>query len=88
MFVKKRKNAKVDQSDAVRSVGTNQGIKTGMIIELDNNHDSHTYSYDTVQEINQKLNSDLEFITIGDLVLKRKSIISVMKTEEKYKGEA
>lgn len=61
-------------------------IKTKVIIGLNTSHDFGTYSYDTVQEINEKLNSDSDFITIGDLVLKRKSIESIWKTSEEYKG--
>ncbi|NFC29228.1 hypothetical protein EXM98_04715 [Clostridium botulinum] len=61
-------------------------IKTRVIIGLDNNHDFDTYSYETVQEINEKLKSDSDFITIGDLVLKRESIESIWKTTEEYRG--
>ncbi|MBY6965314.1 hypothetical protein [Clostridium botulinum] len=63
-----------------------QRIKTKVIIELNNGRDFETYSYDTVQEINKGLNSDSDFITIGDLVLKRESIESIWKTSEEYKG--
>ncbi|KEI75888.1 hypothetical protein [Clostridium botulinum] len=63
-----------------------QRIKTKVIIELNNCRDFETYSYDTVQEINKKLKSDSDFITIGDLVLKRESIESIWKTTEEYKG--
>ncbi|MBY6877916.1 hypothetical protein [Clostridium botulinum] len=63
-----------------------QRIKTKVIIELNNGRDFETYSYDTVQEINEKLKSDSDFITVGDLVLKRESIESIWKTSEEYKG--
>ncbi len=64
-----------------------QRIKTKVIIELNNGRDFETYSYDTVQEINEKLNSDLDFITIGEFVFKRESIENIWKTTEEYKGE-
>lgn len=61
-----------------------QRIITKIYIELENREDFETYSYDTVEEINNKLNSDAEFITIGDLVLKRKSIVSIEKENNEY----
>ncbi|EHN17036.1 hypothetical protein [Clostridium sporogenes] len=63
-----------------------QRVKTKVIIELNSGRDFDTYSYDTVQEINEKLNSDSDFITIGDLVLKCESIESIWKTTEEYRG--
>lgn len=36
-------------------------------------------SSETISEINEKLNSLSEFITIGDLIIKRTSVISVFK---------
>ena len=89
MFAKKRKNDKLDQSKCTRctvgSVGTNPE-KIRVIVQLDNNYDFDTELYDTIEEINNKLNSDAEFITIGDLVLKRESIVSVIKILEEDKG--
>ncbi|KIN80949.1 hypothetical protein [Clostridium botulinum] len=63
-----------------------QRITTKIYIGLESREDFETYSYDTVEEINNKLNSDAEFITIGDLVLKRESIVIVMKILEEDKG--
>lgn len=59
--------------------------KNKIYIELENRDIFETYSEDTVQEINYKLNSKEEFITIGGLVLKREPIASVEKEENKDK---
>ncbi|OPD28821.1 hypothetical protein AL713_17535 [Clostridium botulinum] len=59
--------------------------KNKIYIELENRDIFETYSEDTVQEINYKLNSKEEFITIGGLVLKREPIVSVEKEENKDK---
>ncbi|MBE1304557.1 hypothetical protein G4W71_11045 [Clostridium botulinum] len=59
--------------------------KNKIYIELENSDIFETYSEDTVQEINYKLNSKEEFITIGGLVLKREPIVSVEKEENKDK---
>ncbi|MFR1378454.1 MAG: hypothetical protein ACLSTJ_05805 [Clostridium neonatale] len=43
-----------------------------------------TYTEDTIQEINEKLNSDKEFITIGNIVIKRKLVMEVIKTDKEF----
>lgn len=47
--------------------------------------DKETYTDDTIQEINIKLNSNEEFINIGNVVVKRKSVIQVIKTDKEFK---
>lgn len=42
-----------------------------------------TYTWNTMLEINQMLNSNMDFINIGDIAIRRKSIIGVYKIEEK-----
>ncbi|NFM72846.1 hypothetical protein FDB95_14920 [Clostridium botulinum] len=64
---------------------TSEKNKNKIYIELENRDIFETYSEDTVQEINYKLNSKEEFITIGGLVLKREPIVSVEKEENKDK---
>ncbi|MBO0571868.1 hypothetical protein FDF50_08225 [Clostridium botulinum] len=68
--------------NALETSGKN---KNKIYIELENKDIFETYSEDTVQEINYKLNSKEEFITIGGLVLKREPIVSVEKEENKDK---
>ncbi|WP_061342964.1 hypothetical protein [Clostridium botulinum] len=57
--------------------------KTKIFITLENSEYIDTLSDETIDEINLKLNSSEEFIRIGNLNVKRKSVISVLKSENK-----
>lgn len=56
-------------------------------IYTNNGEAENTYTDDTTQEINIKLNSDKEFITIGNVVVKRESVIQVIKTDKEFKED-
>lgn len=47
----------------------------------------NAYTDDTIQEINAKLNSNKEFITIGNVTVKRESVIQVIKTDKEFKED-
>ncbi len=54
-----------------------------IFITLENSEYIDTFTDETIDEINLKLNSSEEFIRIGNLNVKRKSVISVLKSENK-----
>ena len=56
-------------------------------IYTNNGEAETTYTDDTTQEINMKLNSDKDFITIGNVVVKRESVIQVIKTDKEFKED-
>ena len=56
-----------------------------VVVETECKEDFATYTWNTMSEINQMLNSNKDFISIGDIVVRCKSIVSVYKIEEKPK---
>ncbi|WP_061342978.1 hypothetical protein [Clostridium botulinum] len=67
---------------------TEKREKTKVIIIIENIGVVDTISDETVDEINSKLNSNKEFITIGNLNVKRKSVISVSELENKCEDKS
>ncbi|AIY82199.1 hypothetical protein U728_3753 (plasmid) [Clostridium botulinum 202F] len=62
--------------------------RTKIFITLENKEFIDTFSDETIDEINSKLNSNKEFITIGNLNVKRKSVISVSELENKCEDKS
>lgn len=52
-------------------------------IDMINEEYFNTKTYLTIREINQSLNSDMDFINIGNVIVKRESVVDVYKVEEK-----
>lgn len=58
-----------------------------VIVETECKDDFGTYTWNTIAEINQMLNSNMDFINIRDIVVKRESVVGVYKIEEQSKED-
>ena len=56
-----------------------------VVIETECTDNFDTYTWNTIAEINQMLNSNMGFINIGDIIVKRESVVGVYKIEEQSK---
>ena len=59
--------------------------RINIVVETESRGDFDTYTWNTIAEINQMLNSNMDFINIGDIVVKRESVVGVYKIEEQSK---
>lgn len=58
-----------------------------VVVETECRGDFDTYTWNTIAEIKQMLNSNMDFINIGDIVVKRESVVGVYKIEEQSKED-